>query len=60
MEGLGKINEEELFSLPKSYWLDDTRESHRFLEDQVGIDVPPVIFKLLEQQEAGIKAMPDN
>ena len=57
MDGLGEINEQELFSLPKDYWLDDTRESRRFLEDQVGCDTPPVIFKLLEQQEAAFIAM---
>ncbi|KAK7115036.1 hypothetical protein V1264_000984 [Littorina saxatilis] len=60
MEGLGKINEKELFSMPKHYWLDDTRESRRFLEDQVGVDTPPIIFKLLEDQEAAFVAMPDN
>ena len=60
MEGLGKINEKELFSVPKSYWLDDTQESRRFLEDQVGIDTPPIIFQLLDQQEAAIRALPGN
>ena len=60
MEGLGKINEKELFSVPKSYWLDDTQESRRFLEDQVGIDTPPIIFQLLDKQEAAIKALPGN
>jgi len=60
MDGLGDINEKELFSLPKHYWLDDTQESKRFLEDQVGIDCPPIIFTLLDQQEAAFKAMPDK
>nr|KAG5712694.1 hypothetical protein BaRGS_029749 [Batillaria attramentaria] len=57
MEGLGDVNEKELFSLPKHYWLDDTQESRRFLEDQVGSDTPPIIFQLLDQQEAAFKAM---
>ncbi|XP_076469780.1 phosphoenolpyruvate carboxykinase [GTP]-like [Babylonia areolata] len=57
MDGLGEINEKELFSLPKMYWLDDTRESRRFLEDQVGCDTPDIIFKLLDQQEAAFNAM---
>ncbi|XP_059148875.1 phosphoenolpyruvate carboxykinase [GTP]-like [Physella acuta] len=51
MSGLGAVNEDELFSLPSHYWLDDTRESKRFLEDQVGSDCPPIIHKLLEEQE---------
>ncbi|KAK6981950.1 hypothetical protein BgiMline_017300 [Biomphalaria glabrata] len=52
MSGLGNINEDELFSLPSHYWLDDSRESKRFLEDQVGSDCPPIIMKLLDEQEA--------
>ncbi|KAL8616273.1 hypothetical protein ACOMHN_056216 [Nucella lapillus] len=59
MEGLAEpVNEKELFSLPKDYWLDDTRESRRFLEDQVGCDTPDIIWKLLDQQEKAFKAMP--
>ncbi|KAK6185182.1 hypothetical protein SNE40_007470 [Patella caerulea] len=45
------INWDELFSLPKHYWMDDTRESMRFLEDQVGCDLPDKIYTLLKQQE---------
>ncbi|KAH9515599.1 hypothetical protein Btru_011522 [Bulinus truncatus] len=52
LTGLKDINEDELFSLPPPYWLDDTRESKRFLEDQVGIDCPAIIMKLLDEQEA--------
>lgn len=58
MAGLKEpVNEKELFSLPKQYWLDDTRESRRFLEDQVGCDTPPIIFQLLDQQEKEFTAM---
>jgi hypothetical protein len=61
MKGLGNINEQELFSLPKHYWLDDTQESRRFLEDQVSRqDCPQIIFDLLDKQEQAFKAMPDN
>lgn len=60
MKGLSNIDEKELFSLPKSYWMDDTRESRRFLEDQVGCDTPPIIFKLLDEQEAAFAAWPDD
>ncbi|ESO98228.1 hypothetical protein LOTGIDRAFT_203707 [Lottia gigantea] len=58
MEGLkDPVNWDELFSLPKHYWLDDTHESTRFLEDQVGCDVPEVIMKLLKEQEESFKKM---
>lgn len=45
------IKWDELFSLPKHYWEDDTRESRRFLEDQVGCDVPEIIWEHLKAQE---------
>ena len=54
LDGLGEINWDELFSLPKHYWQDDMRESIRFLEDQVGCDVPQVIWDELKAQEKRI------
>lgn len=57
LDGLGEINWDELFSLPKHYWEDDTRESRRFLEDQVGCDVPQIIWDHLKSQEQKIQAM---
>lgn len=60
MAGLGQINEKELFSFPKYYWLDDTRESMRFLEDNVGCDTPQIIYDLLKEQEVAFNALPDN
>lgn len=55
LTGLGDIKWDELFSLPKHYWLDDMRESKRFLEDQVGTDVPQVIWDELNAQEKRIE-----
>ena len=55
LDGLGEIPWDELFSLPKHYWLDDMRESKRFLEDQVGVDVPQVIWDELNAQEKRIE-----
>ncbi|CAL1545746.1 unnamed protein product [Lymnaea stagnalis] len=52
LSGLGSINEDELFSLPHDYWLEDSRESRSFLKSQVGPDCPPIIYRLLEDQEA--------
>ncbi|RUS86972.1 hypothetical protein EGW08_005297 [Elysia chlorotica] len=55
MDGLPPINEAELFSLPKQYWLDDIKQNRKFLEEQVGVDTPPVILKLLKNQEEAFK-----
>ncbi len=37
MEGLGDLNWEELFSLPKDYWSEDAKEVRKFMEEQVGL-----------------------
>ena len=59
LDGLQEpIDWEQLFSLPKHYWLDDTRESRRFLEDQVGADTPKVLWELLAKQEKAFLSLP--
>lgn len=55
LDGIDNFDWDELFSLPKHYWMDDMRESKRFLEDQVGIDVPQVIWDELNAQEKRIE-----
>jgi phosphoenolpyruvate carboxykinase (GTP) len=55
MEGLGDINEDELFSVPKDYFLDDIQETRKYLDEQVGIDLPTVIKKELADQEERIR-----
>ncbi|XP_067651514.1 phosphoenolpyruvate carboxykinase [GTP]-like [Haliotis asinina] len=61
LDGLDKpVDWEELFSLPKKYWLEDTRESRRFLEDQMGTDLPKVMSTLLDQQEKDFSDLPDK
>ncbi|KAK3598902.1 hypothetical protein CHS0354_036208 [Potamilus streckersoni] len=55
MDGLGPVDWNELFSLPKHYWEDDIRESRRFLEDQANGDVPPAIWKELDELEKRVK-----
>lgn len=57
LDGLGKIKFDELFSLPKTYWKEDIVETRKFLEEQVGIDLPSPILRQLEEQEARISAM---
>ena len=57
LEGLDKIDWDELFSLPKDYWMEDIAETKKFLEEQVGCDLPAEIMKQLADQEARIAAM---
>lgn len=35
LEGLGNINWDELFSIPKAYWQEDVKETRSFVEEQV-------------------------
>lgn len=45
----------ELFSLPKHYWEDDIAENERFLDLQVGEDLPAKIKEELDAQKKRIK-----
>ena len=36
---------EELFSLPRSYWTEEIRETRQFLDEQVGIDLPSAVHR---------------
>lgn len=58
LKGLGvKINWEELFSLPKDYWCEDTQETRQFLEEQVGCDLPKALAVQLHEQEIRVHDM---
>lgn len=57
MEGLGVVDWDKLFSLPKDYWKEDIIETKNFLDEQVGCDLPKRIVEELKQQEARIAAM---
>ena len=41
--GLDDLDLEELFSVPRDYWLEDVEETRTFFEKQVGCDLPEVI-----------------
>jgi phosphoenolpyruvate carboxykinase (GTP) len=56
-EGLGKVNWDELFSLPRDYWVEDVRETRQFLNDQVGSDLPQQITQQLDVIEQNVHAM---
>jgi phosphoenolpyruvate carboxykinase (GTP) len=57
LSGLGTINWDELFSLPKDYWTEDIVETKKFLEEQVSTDLPAEVRQQLDEQEERIKAM---
>lgn len=52
-----QVHWDELLSLPKDYWVEDIQETRKFLEVEVGEDLPAEIEKQLVEQEARIKAM---
>jgi phosphoenolpyruvate carboxykinase (GTP) len=57
MTGIDSVNWDELFSLPKDYWVEDAKETRNFLESQVSTDLPPEIRAEMEAQEKRIMAM---
>jgi len=57
LEGLGDINWDELFSVPKDYWTEDAKDVRRFMEEQVSSDMPPIIREEMDAQEKRINAM---
>ncbi|XP_013418183.1 phosphoenolpyruvate carboxykinase [GTP] [Lingula anatina] len=57
LDGLGEINWDELFSIPKDYWLADIKETMKFLDDQTGEDLPQVVRDELQKQADRINAM---
>ena len=48
---------DELFSLPKDYWVEDHAETRHFLETELGTDMPPEVQKEIDEQELRIKNM---
>ena len=55
--GLEHVNMDEIFSLPKDYWIEDIRETKQFLDDQLTTDLPPTLKHELDEQEKRIHAM---
>ena len=52
-----QVNWDELFSLPKDYWVADAKETREYLEREVGEDLPEAIHRELEAQEERIRNM---
>lgn len=57
VDGLNQLKWKELFSLPKAYWVEDTAETKKFLNDQVGCDLPEAIKQELQNLEARVSVM---
>lgn len=57
LEGIEPIDWDELFSVPKDYWLEDMKETRKFFTEQIGSDLPEAIAKELDEQEKRIQAM---
>lgn len=57
LSGLGPVDVEQLMSLPPAYWREDVAETRRFLEDQVGEDLPPRVRAQLDLLETRVQAM---
>lgn len=57
LDGLPRIDWNELMSIPKPYWEEDVDESKHFLESQVGSDLPQPIRDELEKLEKRVHAL---
>jgi len=57
LEGLGDIKMDELMSVPREYWQQDAIEVRKFIEDQVGVDLPKEVRAQLDAQEKRIAAL---
>lgn len=55
-EGIN-INWDDIFTLPKDYWLEDIKETKKFLDTEVGDDLPEVLRKQLDKIEERIQKM---
>jgi len=51
------IKWDELFSVPKDYWVEDMAETQKFLETELGQDMPPVVHKEVLDQVERVKKM---
>ena len=48
------VDWDALFALPRDYWLTDVAETRKYLEEQVGEDLPQAIRDELEKRLNGI------
>lgn len=57
LDGLGDIKWDELMSVTPEYWHEDSKEVRKFIEEQVGEDLPEAIRKEMDEQEKRIQSL---
>ncbi|XP_029437872.1 phosphoenolpyruvate carboxykinase [GTP], mitochondrial [Rhinatrema bivittatum] len=57
LEGLGRVDLQELFSLPKEFWEQEVKEVRAYLTEQVNDDLPKDVSQELEALERRVKKM---
>lgn len=55
LDGLGKVEMEELMSVPKDYWLKEIEAIRKYFNDQLSSDIPSKITSELNNLEARVK-----
>jgi len=55
LDGLKKVDTEQLFSIPKAFWEDEVKELRHYFETQVGDSLPQEIRTQLEQLKERIE-----
>ncbi|KAA0186670.1 hypothetical protein HAZT_HAZT011993 [Hyalella azteca] len=52
-----KVDMDELFSLPKEFWLQEVKQISKYFTEQVGEDLPNEIWEELEKLQARVQRM---
>jgi phosphoenolpyruvate carboxykinase (GTP) len=52
-----EVNTEELFSIPKEFWIEEIAAFRKYLDEQVGEDVPKNIHSEIDALEKRVQAM---
>ncbi|XP_067052050.1 phosphoenolpyruvate carboxykinase, cytosolic [GTP]-like [Acropora muricata] len=55
-EGLGELDMEQLFSIPKDYWLEECKSVRQYYDEQLGEDLPQAIRDELDALETRLQA----
>jgi len=61
LDGLNeKINTEELFSVPKNFWLQEAQDIRKFFEEQLSDDLPLKLHNQLKELEQRVQNAPES
>lgn len=56
-EGLGNLDMEKLFSIPKDYWLEECQSLRAYYDEQLGDDLPQAVQDELNALEQRLQAV---